>query len=114
MSENNQNDNITQPSSQNHDEQSPPYYILKLFIAGHTARSIQAISTIKSCCETYLPGRYQLEIADIYQSPEETQVEQILIVPTLLRKSPIPFRKMVGDISSVEKLRIWLELDPYN
>lgn len=114
---------IETESSENIPEQSEPEftkpklldYVLKLYVAGHTTRSIQAIASAKTFCETYLQGHYQLEIVDIYRYPEETQAEQIITVPTLLRKLPLPQRKLTGNnISDMEKLHVWLGLDKHN
>ncbi len=114
MSEDKQWNPLSSDSKLEDKDYIPQHYVLKLYIAGHTARSIQAISTTKTFCESHLQGQYQLEIVDVYKDSEDTQTEQILTVPMLIRKFPLPQRKLVGDLSNVERLRNWLELDPYN
>ncbi len=85
-------------------------YVLRLFITGTTPRSEEAIRNIKKICEQELKGRYELEIIDIYQQPELAKKEQILAAPTLIRKLPLPLRKLVGDMSDKERVIIGLEL----
>ncbi len=102
---------IAEPSERGFTEHSSPDYVLKLYIAGHTTRSIQAITAAKAFCEAHLLGRYHLEIIDIYQYPDATEAEQIISVPTLVRKLPLPQRKLVGDITNEARLRTCLGLD---
>lgn len=87
-------------------------YILRLYVTGMTPRSAQAISNIKSICEERLKGRYELEVIDIYQQPELAQSEQIVAIPTLIRKLPVPLRKLVGDLSKRERVLLGLGLLP--
>jgi circadian clock protein KaiB len=74
-------------------------YQLSLFVTGLTPRSIVAIARIKAICEEYLGGRYDLEVIDIYQQPAVVKDEQILATPTLIKKHPLPLRRLVGDLS---------------
>lgn len=85
-------------------------YVLKLYVTGHTPRSIQAIASIRAICEEYLHGRYQLQVIDIYQHPQLAEGEQIIAAPTLIRLLPLPLRKLVGDMSNEEKVLLGLDL----
>jgi circadian clock protein KaiB len=87
-------------------------YVLRLYITGMTPRAQAAIRNIKKICEEELKGRYDLEVIDIYQQPELAKKEQILAAPTLIRKIPLPLRRLVGDMSNKEKVIIGLELKP--
>lgn len=79
-------------------------YSLRLFVTGTTRRSTLAIANIRSFCEQFLPGRYDLEVVDIYQRPAETISEQIIAVPTLIKKLPKPSKRLIGDLSDRDKL----------
>lgn len=85
-------------------------YELRLFITGTTPRSAQAIANIRSLCEEHLSGRYDLEVVDIYQQPGAASAEQIIAAPTLLKKFPLPSRRLVGDLSDRNKVLIGLNL----
>ena len=78
--------------------------MLKLYVTGATARSLRAIANIKAVCEQYLKGRYQLEVVDIYRRPELVRRDQIVAVPTLIKKLPVPLRLLVGDLSRTEQV----------
>jgi circadian clock protein KaiB len=79
-------------------------YLLILFITGASPISVRAINNIKNICERYLEDRYNLEIIDVYQIPEIAQKEQIIALPTLIKKSPAPERRLVGDMSDTAKV----------
>jgi circadian clock protein KaiB len=85
-------------------------YVLKLYVTGMTPRAQEAIRNIQRICEEELKGRYDLEVIDIYQQPELAKKEQILAAPTLIRKLPLPLRKLVGDMSNKEKVIAGLEV----
>jgi circadian clock protein KaiB len=87
-------------SSQN--SQQP--YLLRLFVTGSTPRSARAIQNIRAICEERLEGRYVLEVIDIYQHPEEVGPDQIVVIPTLVKKLPEPVRKIIGDLSDKERV----------
>jgi circadian clock protein KaiB len=89
-----------------------PRYCLRLFVSGTTARSARAIQNIRALCEEKLQGRYDLEVIDIYQHPEKLHSDQILVTPTLVKKLPLPFRKIIGDLSDKEKVLVGLDLIP--
>jgi len=85
-------------------------YVLILYIAGVTPRSTNAIINIKKICEKYLKGRYELEVIDIYKQPVLAKGEQVLAVPTLIKKLPLPLRKFIGDMSDTERILVGLDL----
>lgn len=87
-------------------------YLLKLYVAGNSERSIKAIERIHEICETHLKGRYQLEVIDIYQQPELARGEQIIAAPTLIKQLPPPLRRMVGDLSRVDRVLVGLDINP--
>jgi len=86
-------------------------YILRLYVTGAMPRSVRAISNIKAICEKYLTNRYQLEVIDIYQHPLAAKDEQIVAAPTLIRKSPLPMRTLVGDMSDKRRVLAGLDLE---
>jgi circadian clock protein KaiB len=79
-------------------------YMLKLYVTGATERSLRAIANLKVVCEQYLKGRYHLEVVDIYRRPELLRRDQIVAVPTLIKKLPVPVRLLVGDLSRTEQV----------
>jgi circadian clock protein KaiB len=85
-------------------------YVLRLFVAGTTPRSMQAILDARAFCESHLADSYQLEVIDIYQQPALARDEQIVAVPTLVRSLPPPLRRLVGDLSDVERVLSGLQL----
>ncbi len=85
-------------------------YILRLYITGTTNRSVLALSNLKKICEEYLEGRYELEVIDLYRMPSLAKDEQIIAAPTLIKKLPLPFRRIIGDMSDVEKVLMGLDL----
>jgi circadian clock protein KaiB len=85
---------------------------LKLYVAGRTARSVAALENLKTLCETHLAGRYSIEIIDLLVNPQLAASDQILAVPTLVRKMPEPIRKIIGDLSSQERVLVGLDLRP--
>jgi len=91
-------------------ERASQRYVLKLYVTGATARSLRAIANIKAICEQYLKGRYDLEVVDIYQRPARLRGEQIVAVPTLIKRLPAPMRRMVGDLSKTEQVLRGLDL----
>jgi len=85
-------------------------YVLRLYVAGTTARSVNAISTLKRICEEHLKNRYELEVIDIYQQPELASESQLIAAPTLIRRLPEPIRRIVGDLSNEERVLVSLDL----
>jgi len=87
-------------------------YVLRLYVAGITPKSTRAIENIKRICEEVLHGRYELEIIDVYQQPELAETEQIIAAPTLIKKLPLPLRRVIGDLSDKERVVVGLDLRP--
>ena len=85
-------------------------YVLRLYVVGMTPKSTRAISNIKAICDGHLRGRYDLEVIDVYQQPTLTRGEQILAVPALVKKLPLPLRTLVGDLSNTERVLLGLDL----
>jgi circadian clock protein KaiB len=85
-------------------------YVLKLYVAGQSPRSVSAIANIKKLCEAKLHGRYVLDVIDLYQQPHMAQGEQIIAVPTLIRTSPSPSRRVIGDLSNTERVLAGLDI----
>jgi len=91
-------------------EETP--YVLRLYVAGVTPRSAEAIRRVTAFCEEHLSERYELEIVDIYQKPALVRGEQIIAVPTLIKRLPLPLRRVIGDMQSEEKMFFGLDLKP--
>jgi circadian clock protein KaiB len=89
---------------------SPPEYDLRLYLAGHSPRSVRAVENLRRTCEEYLPGRYRIELVDLLENPQLARGDEIIAVPTLVRKLPEPIRKIIGDLSDTEKLLAGLQL----
>lgn len=85
-------------------------YVLRLYVTGMTPRSIRAVENVRAICEEHLQGRYDLEVVDIYQQPTLAEGEQIIAAPTLIKKLPLPLRKVIGDMSSTERVLVGLDL----
>lgn len=93
-------------------ENEHKHYCLRLYIAGTTKHSIHALENIKKICEEHLQGRYELEVIDVYQQPEFGKQENILAVPTLIKRLTLPLQRMIGDMSKAEKVLVGLDLVP--
>jgi len=87
-------------------------YLLRLYIAGMTDKSAQAVQNIRKICEENLKGRYELEVIDILQQPELAYQAQIIAAPTLIKKLPLPLRRLIGDMSIKERILVGLDLRP--
>lgn len=86
-------------------------YVLRLYVAGNTLRSMRAIQMLTKICEKYLKGRYEIEIIDIYQHPDVLEKDHILAVPTLIKELPLPIQKLIGDLTNVDKVIIALDIN---
>lgn len=86
--------------------------LLRLYVAGQTPKSIAAFANLKKICEEHLAGRYQIEVIDLRVNPHLSHGDQILAIPTLVRKLPEPVRKIIGDLSNTERVLIGLDLRP--
>jgi circadian clock protein KaiB len=89
------------------------FYELRLYVAGQTPRSIAAINNLKKICENHLKGKYQIQVIDLLVKPQLARGDQILAIPTLVRKLPTPMRKIIGDLSNTEKVLVGLDVTPH-
>ncbi len=87
---------------------------LRLYIAGNTPKSVKALSNLKKYCEEHLKDQYKIEVIDLLVHPQLAAGDQILAVPTLVRKVPVPIRKIIGDLSDEEKVLVGLNIRPLN
>jgi circadian clock protein KaiB len=83
-------------------------YVLRLYVVGLSPRSRQAINNVKKLCDEHLKGRYELEVIDIYQQPEQAKEAELIAAPTLIKKLPLPLRRFIGDMSNEERILIGL------
>lgn len=93
---------------------APPEWDLRLYVAGATPKSITALRNLQRFCEEHLAGRYHIEVIDLMKNPQLAQGDQILAVPTLVRKLPEPIRKIIGNLSNTERVLIGLDLRPHH
>lgn len=87
-----------------------PKYLFRLYVAGGTFRSSQAITNVRNLCEQYLAGCYELEVIDVYQQPAITRSAELVALPTLIKELPFPPRRFVGDMSNTERIVVGLKL----
>jgi len=87
-----------------------PHYDLRLYVAGQTPRSLQALSNLKRICEEHLAGQYRIQIIDLLKKPQLAAGDQILAIPTLVRAIPKPMRKIIGDLSNTERVLVGLDV----
>ena len=85
---------------------------LRLYIAGQTPKSVTAFANLKRLCEEHLPGRYKIEVIDLIENPQLAAGDQIVAIPTLIRRLPEPLRRIVGDLSNTERTLVGLQLRP--
>ena len=97
-------DRIAAPSS------AAQTYQLRLYVAGQTPKSVLAFTNLKQICEEHLQGRYEIEIIDLLENPQLARGDQILAVPTLVRRLPEPIKKIIGDLSNTERVLVGLDL----
>ncbi len=86
------------------------HYHLRLYVAGQTAKSLRATANLKRVCEEHLAGRYDIEVIDLLQNPRLAAGDQILAVPTLVRRLPAPLKRIIGDLSDTEKVLVGLDI----
>ena len=87
-----------------------PEYQLRLYVAGQTPKSMQALQNLNHLCEEYLEGKYTIEVIDLLLNPQLAEGDQILAIPTLVRKVPEPIRKIIGDLSNEQKVLVGLDI----
>lgn len=95
------------------DATHPDHWTLRLYVAGQTPKSVAAIANLKKFCAEHLDGRYRIEIIDVAKNPKLARRDEIVALPTLVRKLPVPIRKIVGDLSSTERVLVGLDLRPH-
>jgi circadian clock protein KaiB len=93
-------------------ESTPSKWRLRLYVAGNTANSIAAFANLKEICEVHLGGRYQIEVVDLLENPTLAKGDQIVAIPTLVRRLPHPVKKIIGDLSNRERVLVGLDLKP--
>lgn len=89
-----------------------PAYELRLYVAGHTPKSLAAFSNLQRICETHLAGQYRIEVIDLLKTPQLAAGDQILAVPTLVRRLPAPIKKIIGDLSNEGRVLVGLDVQP--
>ena len=104
------NDQETLPGEP-HTEDSE-FWDLRLYVAGQTPKSVAALANLKKFCEGHLQGRYRIEVVDLVKNPQLARTDQILAIPTLVRRLPSPIRKIIGDLSNSERVLVGLDLQP--
>jgi len=87
-------------------------WILRLYIAGHSARAAAALQNLQAICEQHLSGRYEIEVVDLLKHPQLARGDQIVAVPTLVRRLPQPIKRIIGDLSNAERVLVGLDLRP--
>jgi circadian clock protein KaiB len=87
-------------------------YMLRLYVAGQTPKSIAAIANLKRVCETHVPGKYEIEVVDLLKNPALAKADQVVAIPTLVRRLPPPLRRVIGDLSKVDRVLVALDVQP--
>ncbi len=90
----------------------PDRYHLRLYVAGQTPKSLAAMANLKRVCEEHLGGRYDVEVIDLMRNPKLAAGDQILAIPTLIRRLPAPLKRIIGDLSNTEKVLVGLDIRP--
>jgi circadian clock protein KaiB len=93
-----------------HDRRKPEVWKLRLYVAGPTPKSMRAFANLKELCEGHLKGSYQIEVIDLLEHPQLASGDQIVAIPTLVRRLPTPVRKIIGDLSGTERVLVGLDL----
>ncbi len=101
---------VTTPQAD--EKAAPEFWILRLYVAGQTPKSLTAFANLKRICEDHLAGQYRIEIVDLLENPQLAAGDQILAIPTLVRHLPPPVRKIIGDLSNTERVLVGLDLRP--
>lgn len=94
------------------DSPNPELCELRLYVAGQTPKSMTALANLKKLCEEHLAGKYTIEVIDLLTQPQLARGDQILAIPTLVRRLPAPIRKIIGDLSNTERVLVGLDLRP--
>ena len=91
-------------------QRAPKAYELRLYVAGQTPKSLAAFANLKKICEEHMPGQYHIEVIDLIKKPQLASGDQILAIPTLVRKLPHPIKKIIGDLSNTERVLVGLDI----
>jgi circadian clock protein KaiB len=102
----------TQSISQGVQTEEPKQWQLRLYVAGQTPKSVTAFANLKRLCEEHLAGEFEIEVIDLIENPRLAKEDQIVAIPTLVRKLPQPIRKIIGDLSDTERTLVGLQLRP--
>ena len=94
------------------DQADPRHYHLRLYVAGQTPKSLAAMANLKRVCQEHLAGRYDLEVVDLLENPKLAAGDQILAIPTLVRRLPAPLKRIIGDLSNTERVLVGLDIRP--
>ncbi|NLX06767.1 MAG: circadian clock protein KaiB [Phycisphaerae bacterium] len=105
-------DNKAKTAAADQSDTDRDFWELRLYVAGQTPKSLTAFANLKRICEEHLQGKYTIEVIDLLENPRLAQGDQILAIPTLVRKLPEPVRKIIGDLSNEERVLIGLDLRP--
>jgi len=87
-------------------------WLLRLYVAGQSPKSLRAFANLKDLCDEHLAGRYELEVIDLVEQPALARADDILAIPTLVRRLPVPLRKIIGDLSNTERVLVGLRIEP--
>lgn len=101
-----------EPLSELSEDVATDVWELRLYVAGKTAKSVAALENLTRLCEERLPGKYMIEVVDLLVHPQLAKGDQIIAIPTLVRKLPEPIRKVIGDLSNVDRTLVGLQLRP--
>jgi circadian clock protein KaiB len=103
---------MTEPTTLGPPMDDGEFWDLRLYVAGQTPKSVAALANLKKFCEEHLEGKYRIEVIDLVQDPKLARTDQILAIPTLVRRLPAPMRKIIGDLSDREKVLVGFNLNP--
>jgi circadian clock protein KaiB len=103
---------MTEPTTPGQPEEDGEFWDLRLYVAGQTPKSVAALANLKKFCEEHLAGKYRIEVIDLVQDPKLARTDQILAIPTLVRRVPAPMRKIIGDLSNNEKVLVGFNISP--
>jgi circadian clock protein KaiB len=103
---------VPAPPASQQEARAAPAYQLRLYVAGQTAKSLAAFANLKRICETHLAGQYCIEVIDLTKTPQLAAGDQILAVPTVVRRLPEPIKKIIGDFSDEERVLVGLDVQP--
>lgn len=99
-------------TQQNNTKPATETWELRLYVAGSSPKCVQAFANLRKLCEEHLAGQYQIEVIDLLENPQLAEGDQILAIPTLVRKLPEPVKKIIGDLSNTERVLVGLDLRP--